>query len=235
MNYIDAQSLSFKYDRETVLEDISLHVAPGELVILTGENGAAKSTLLRLLLGMLKPLSGKAVISQSNRFGHKLVTGYVPQQVAAFNAGFPTTVEEFVRSGRFPQGRWFKRLTAEDHAHIEKALESVNMTDFRKKRIGSLSGGQKQRICLARMFACDPDLLILDEPSTAMDKASRDQFYQLLQHEAHAHQKAILMVTHDSDDLTGIADRQIHLVRKEDVPWRCFSLDSCSAHSSAHS
>ena len=191
MHYIEVENLTFYYDDEPVLEDVSYYVDPGEFVILTGENGAAKSTLIKSTLGLLKPTSGKITVAKKNSAGEKISIGYIPQQVASFNAGFPSTVIELVRSGRFPRNR---------------------------------SGGQKQRISLARVFATDPDLFILDEPTTGMDEQSRNEFYQLLQHSAHEHGKAILMITHDHEDIKTYVDRQIRLVRKEDSKWRCFHM-----------
>ena len=225
MRYIDVKDLTFYYDDEPVLEDISYHVDDGEFVILTGENGAAKSTLIKATLGLLKPSKGDVVLAKESAAGKKISIGYIPQQVASFNAGFPSTVEELVRSGRYPRGRWFKRLTKKDHEHVQKALEAVGMWEMRHKKIGELSGGQKQRISLARIFATDPDLFILDEPTTGMDEQSRNEFYRLLRHSAHQHGKAILMITHDHEDIKQYADRQIRLVRKEDSPWRCFHID----------
>lgn len=226
MHYLDVNHLTFYYDEEPVLENVSYHVDPGEFVILTGENGAAKSTLVKSSLGLLKPASGTVNISPVNIDGDKLSIGYIPQQIASFNAGFPSTVLELVRSGRYSRGRWFKRLTERDHQHVEKALKAVGMWDLRHKRIGELSGGQKQRISLARIFATDPDLFILDEPTTGMDEESRNDFYRLLRHNAHDHNKAILMITHDHEDIKQYADRQIRLVRKEDSKWRCFHMNS---------
>ncbi|MGM0126245.1 ABC transporter ATP-binding protein [Enterococcus sp. AZ194] len=226
MRYIEVDELTFYYDDEPVLENVSYHVDSGEFVILTGENGAAKSTLIKSTLGLLKPTKGTINIAEKNTEGQKLSIGYIPQQVASFNAGFPSTVLELVRSGRFPRGRWFKPLTQKDHLHVEKALQAVGMWEMRHKRIGELSGGQKQRISLARIFATDPDLFILDEPTTGMDEQSRKDFYRLLRHNAHDHGKSILMITHDHEDIKEYADRQIRLVRKEDSPWRCFHMNS---------
>ena len=232
MSYVSVENLSFSYDNEPVLENISFTVEPGEFVILTGENGAAKSTLLKNILGLLTPKQGKATIATVNTKGETLSIGYAPQQISSFNVGFPSTVYELVASGSYQQGRWFQRLDKEDHEHIERALKSVGMWDERHKRIGELSGGQKQRICLARIFATDPDLFVLDEPTAGMDKTSRERFYQLLHHSCAHHGKAILMVTHEEEDLEHYVDKHIHLMRKEDSPWRCFSMVSCKEHSS---
>lgn len=227
MHYIEVKDLAFYYDEEPVLENVCFTVDPGEFVMLTGENGAAKSTLLRNVLGLLTPNKGTATISPVNERNEKLAIGYIPQQVASFNAGFPSTVIELVRSGRYQRGKWFKKLDAEDKEHVERALKSVGMWEMRHKKIGELSGGQKQRISLARIFATDPDLFVLDEPTTGMDLDSRREFYELLKHNSKVHGKGILMVTHDHEDIKQYADRHIQLVRKEDSPWRCFSMDSC--------
>ena len=224
--YLSVKSLKFAYEKNPVLSSISFDVNPGEFVVLTGENGAAKSTLLKNTIGLLKPMSGTVTLASHNEHGEKLQVGYIPQQIASFNAGFPSTVYELVQSGRYPRSRWFKPLTDRDRLHVEKALKSVGMWEMRHKKIGELSGGQKQRICLARLFATDPDLYILDEPTTGMDEENRLHFYELLQHSAHHHRKAILMVTHDYEEIRPYIDRQIHLVRKEDCPWRCFHMDS---------
>lgn len=227
MPYISIKDLAFKYGSETVLTHISFDIHPGDFVILTGENGAAKSTLLRNILGLLKPTNGHVTISKLNNQQQPLTIGYVPQQVASFNVGFPSTVYELVQSGRYQNGRWFKRLNQEDKEHIKSALLAVGMWDMRHKKIGDLSGGQKQRISIARTFATDADVYILDEPTTGMDKASREAFYQLLKHSCTHHAKAVLMVTHDYNDLQQYATRHVALTRKEGTPWRCFSMDSC--------
>lgn len=235
MKYIEVNDLSFHFEDEPVLENISFQVNAGDFAMLTGENGAAKTTLLRNILGLLKPSKGSVTISNKNRYNEKLVVGYIPQQVASFNAGFPSTVMELVQSGRYPRGKWFKKLDKEDKLHVKKALESVDMWDMRYKKIGELSGGQKQRISIARVFATDPDLFVLDEPTTGMDIQSREEFYKLLKHNSEVHKKAILMVTHDHEEIRQFANKHIELVRKEGSPWRCFSMDSCKELSKHHS
>ncbi|AUA18137.1 MULTISPECIES: metal ABC transporter ATP-binding protein [Streptococcus] len=224
MRYITVEDLSFYYDKEPVLEHIRYYLDSGEFVTLTGENGAAKTTLIKATLGILKPKQGKVSIAEKSIKGKKLRMAYLPQQIASFNAGFPSTVYEFVKSGRYPRQGWFRRLTAHDEEHVRISLESVGMWEHRDKRLGALSGGQKQRAVIARMFASDPDIFILDEPTTGMDAGTKDAFYQLMHHSAKKHGKSVLMITHDPDELNKYADRNIHLVRDQQSPWRCFNV-----------
>lgn len=224
MRYITVEDLSFQYDNEPVLEGINYHLDSGEFVTLTGENGAAKSTLVKATLGILTLKSGQVTISKTNKEGKKLRIAYLPQQIASFNAGFPSTVYEFVKSGRYPRNGWFRRLTKHDDEHVKISLESVGMWENRHKRIGSLSGGQKQRVVIARIFASDPDIFILDEPTTGMDAGTTETFYELMHHSAHKHGKSVLMITHDPDEVKHYVDRNIHLVRNQKMPWRCFNV-----------
>ncbi|MGF3114283.1 metal ABC transporter ATP-binding protein [Facklamia sp. P13055] len=229
MKVLSVKNLSFYYEEEKVLNNITFDIASGEFVILTGENGAAKSTLVKNIIGLLKPATGEISIAKKNKAGDKLSLGYVAQNISAFNSGFPSTVQRFVESGRYSQNRWFKSLDAEDYEHVDRALEAVGMANMRDKLIGQLSGGQKQRIILARIFALDPDLYVLDEPTNGMDSQSRRKFYQLLQHLTKHHGKSIMMVTHADDEIEGFYDREIRLIREEGSPWRCFSMTSSNA------
>lgn len=230
MAILKVNNLAFSYGEERVLHDINFQIDSGEFIILTGENGAAKSTLVRLILGLLPPESGTVELQPTNDQGEPLQIGYVPQDVTVFNNGFPSTVQKLVESGRYPQGRWFKRLTDEDYAHVDRALESVGMAHLRNRKVGDLSGGQKQRINIARVFAQDPDFFILDEPTTGMDVASRKSFYQLLNHSIKVHHKTILMVTHSDSEMEGLYDREIYLTREKGVEWRCFNTNSSNEH-----
>ena len=224
MRYIDVKNVSFQYENEPVLDNVSYHVDAGEFVTLTGENGAAKSTLVKVTLGILKAKSGTITLAAEDTKKRKLRIAYVPQQISSFNAGFPSTVLEFVQSGRYPRNGWFKKLNHHDQEHVKVALEAVGMWDYRTKKIGELSGGQKQRIVIARTFASDPDVFVLDEPTVGMDDATTAEFYKLMAHSAHKHGKSVLMVTHDPDSVKAYVDRNVHLAKDKKGKFACFDL-----------
>ncbi|MBN2979989.1 MULTISPECIES: metal ABC transporter ATP-binding protein [Cohnella] len=220
----------FGYSDVPSLVDVSVDILPGEFVAVTGPNGASKTTLLKLMLGLLKPWSGRIELAKKGDGGRKLAVGYVPQQIAAFNSGFPSKVWEFVLSGRYGSGSWFRKLRAEDRERAEEALRQVGMWEWRHRRIGELSGGQKQRICIARALAMEPDLLVLDEPTTGMDQESRMGFYELMHHQVRQHGRTVVMVTHGLTEASPYLDRIIELQRKEDGGWKCCTTTSCKGH-----
>ncbi|TBL70818.1 metal ABC transporter ATP-binding protein [Paenibacillus thalictri] len=224
------RQVAFGYSDVPCLEDADIEIHSGEFVAVTGPNGAAKTTLLKLLLGLLQPWKGDIRLAAVNETGQKLGVGYVPQQIASFNGAFPSTVAEFVRSGTLVKGSWLRRLRPEDHMLTEQALRKVGMWELRRRKIGELSGGQKQRICIARALAQEPDLLVLDEPTTGMDQESRSAFYELISHQVKAHGRTVVMVTHDLAEAGGYLDRIIQLERKEGGGWKCCTTTSCSGH-----
>ncbi|OXM82539.1 metal ABC transporter ATP-binding protein [Paenibacillus rigui] len=224
------KQVEFGYTDVPCLEQADIDIYTGEFVALTGPNGASKTTLLKLMLGLLRPWKGTAFLSAKGPEGNRLVTGYVPQHIAAFNGGFPSTIAEFVLSGRFVRGSWLRRLREEDHRLTQEALKQVGMWEHRHRKIGELSGGQKQRICIARALAQEPDLLILDEPTTGMDHTSRLAFYAFLRQQATLHNRAIVMVTHSLSEVSAYLDRIISLERKEDGEWKCCTTTSCRGH-----
>ncbi|AWB44490.1 zinc ABC transporter ATP-binding protein [Paenibacillus sp. CAA11] len=223
------QDVVFGYGDEPVVENITLDIHVGEFLGITGPNGAAKTTILKLLLGLLKPWSGTVRIHEEALAGRKLVVGYVPQQVASFNSGFPSKVIELVRSGCYSRLGLFRRFTEEQEAVVERSLKQVGMWEFRNRKIGELSGGQKQRICIARALAQEPNVLILDEPTTGMDQASRIGFYELMKHYVQVHRLTVIMVTHGLEETGAYLDRVISLERKESEEWKCLTTSLCSA------
>lgn len=221
MEYISVDNLSFSYDKEPVLENVSFKVNNGEFIALTGENGTAKTTLIKAMLGILTPQKGNVFISKTNIDNEELKISYLPQQVSSFNSGFPSTVYEFVKSGLFRKNSWFKKLTEQDKLTIQNSLESVGMWHVKDDKIGTLSGGQKQRIIIARMLSSKSDIFILDEPTTGMDENTRNTFYKLLENKVRVEQKTIIMITHDSMVVENFADKNIHLCKTNSNYWCC--------------
>ncbi|UQZ36028.1 zinc ABC transporter ATP-binding protein [Paenibacillus sp. PK3_47] len=220
----------FGYGDEPVIESLSLDIEAGQFIGITGPNGAAKTTLLKLMLGLLRPWSGTVTLNREVSRGGKLAVGYVPQQVASFNAGFPSKVIELVRSGCHSRLGLFGRFTKEQERIVENSLRQVDMWEYRDKRIGELSGGQKQRICIARALAQQPQVLVLDEPATGMDIASRKGFYELMRHDVSVHGRTVVMVTHSLEEAGPYLDTVISLEQQEQEGWTCLVTNSCSAH-----
>ncbi len=160
---ISLDNVSFAYRNQDVLilRDITLDISEGEYISVIGENGSGKTTFLRLILGFLKPMKG-SILLQSDRIA------YVPQKSDTNHVGFPITVFEVLDS-------YCKLLKIKDRKVIDEVLELVSMKDYKTFLIGNLSGGQIQKIMLARAFLGNPQILILDEPSTGIDADSRKE------------------------------------------------------------
>ena len=174
--------LCFSYTEEPpyLLNHLSLDIPAGAYWSVVGPNGAGKSTFIKLVLGLLKPTSGRIEISAQG-------VGYVPQMSAPAAASFPITAEEVLDSWRRMRG-----IRSKDS--IEHALSSVGMSAARHTLFGDLSGGQRQRILIARALLGDNDLIVLDEPSTGLDRAGRDEIYDLLTHLNRKHGTTIIAV-----------------------------------------
>lgn len=222
------RDVAFGYGQESVIENLTLDIHAGQFIGVAGENGAAKTTLLKLMLGLLKPWNGYVHLRRVQEDGSKLTIGYVPQQVAAFNAGFPSKVIELVQSGCYSGLGYFRRFKKEQHQAVERALKQMEMWEYRDRKIGELSGGQKQRVCIARALAQQPKLLVLDEPTSGMDAASRMKLYQLLREGVNQEGRTVIMVTHGLEEATPYLDTLIQLERKEGEGWQCLVTNSCS-------
>ncbi len=189
---VKMSKVTLSYTNEPVLEDITLSVAPNELLAVIGPNGSGKTTILKALLGLLKPVSGSIeVLGRPPKEGRRDV-GYLPQK-RRFDPAFPINVFDAVLMGRY-RGL-LKAYRAEDRQSAEAALERVGMYEQRNSQVGTLSGGQAQRVFLARAIVKEPALLLLDEPTASVDPEMQKSFYELL---AELKQRmAILLVTHD--------------------------------------
>ncbi len=164
---VNVEHLRFSYTgfAPYTLDDVHLEIEDGEYVSILGENGSGKSTLARLILGFIKPVSGRITVTARR-------IGYVPQKHET-NAAFPITVFEMLNSYR-------RLLKIREKAVVPLALAQVHMETFSGRLMGTLSGGQAQKVRLARALMGDPDLLILDEPSTGVDVGSQKEIYALL-------------------------------------------------------
>lgn len=195
------ESVSFSYDANPALADVSLTVHTGSFVGLIGPNGSGKSTLLRICVGLLRPTAGRVDLfgEPIERFRHRWRVGYVPQRAAA--ASFPATVEEVVAIGRTPRRGLLRRLHQEDRTAIDRALAWLSIAPLRRRLIGELSGGEYQRVMVARALAGDPDLIFLDEPGAGLDVSAKAQLLEILKELCESRRLTVVYVSHDLEAL----------------------------------
>ncbi|MCG6551703.1 MAG: metal ABC transporter ATP-binding protein [Candidatus Magnetominusculus sp. LBB02] len=196
---IEADGLTFAFDQNIAVEDVSFKIAMGQYVGLIGPNGGGKTTLIKLILGLLTPTSGSIRLfgEPARAFKRRFLIGYVPQSVSQSDYYFPAASHEIVRSGRTARVGLFRRFTKADNAAIEQAMATAGVADLKDRLIGTLSGGQRQRVFIARALAGEPQALILDEPAVGVDTASKERFYEFL-HDLNKNSGiTILFVTHD--------------------------------------
>lgn len=206
---VHIENVSFSYDGKTdALKDISLSVAHGDYLGLIGPNGGGKTTLIKLILGLLRPTSGSIHLFGADHahFKEWYRIGYVSQQATKFDPLFPATVEEVVRMGRYGRAGLMRSMQSEDYERARAALEQVDMLSYKDKRVSDLSGGEKQRVFIARALAAEPDLIVLDEPTTGVDQETQDQFYELLKRLNKESSLTLMLVSHDLDRIAAEAN-----------------------------
>lgn len=207
---LEINHLSYRYERENVLEDINLSIEKGAFLGIVGPNGSGKSTLLKLVLGLLKPQKGEIKLfgEDIRHFKEKHKIGFVSQKANSFNSGFPATVFEVVSSGLTKKIGMLRFQRKHDAEKIKKAIAAVGMEQFINRNIGELSGGQQQRVFIARSLVSEPELLILDEPTVGVDAENVQSFYEMLS-QLNNEGITLIMVTHDigaiSDKVTNVA------------------------------
>jgi zinc transport system ATP-binding protein len=209
-----AEGVTFAYGRGAVLEDVDLIVRPGEFVALVGPNGSGKSTLLKVLLGTLVPAAGRVELLgvAPSRLTERGRIGYVPQR-PVLESEVPATVEEIVAAGRLARRGWWRPLRQQDRDYVRHALESVGLGDLAARPLNELSGGQQQRAFIARAFASEPDLLLLDEPIAGVDVESQRRFRDSLVHLIADHGAGVLLVSHELSAVAPDLDRVVVLKR----------------------
>ena len=205
---IKLDNVTYRYNSDLVLENISFKVDQGDLLGIIGPNGAGKTTLFCLILRLLEGYQGKITLFgediRNNRKALKKI-GYIPQK-KNIDQGFPATVEEIVSLGVL------ERKTNKDK--VISAIKVVGLLEQKNKRIGELSGGQQQRVLIAKALVNEPQLLILDEPTTGIDLETQDKFYALLRELNSENKITIILASHDLDAINKLANKVACINRK---------------------
>lgn len=227
----------FGFNGQMILQGIDLTVKEGDFLAMVGPNGGGKTTLLKTILGLYKPLRGTVSVMGRSADKASPTIGYVPQNVH-LNVNFPVTVLDVVLMGKLSPKRLFSRIKPKDRQQAMDALNRMEIADLAGKRIGELSGGQKQRVFIARSLVTEPKVLLLDEPTASIDSKGQSDFLNLL---AELNKTiTILIVSHDlfviSPFVKSVAcvNRRLHYHmpatnREETVnaAYRCTVEESC--------
>lgn len=216
MTMLSSERVHFQYNAVEILTDISFQIQKGDYVGIVGPNGSGKTTLIKLALGFLKPTKGKIYLFEKNPslFSDWHKVGYLPQKANNFNPHFPATVTEIVGLGLLSKKGFPKRIGKHDNDTIDDALSLMDITSISKKLIGELSGGQQQRVLIAKAIVSDPELLILDEPTTALDPEGREKFFHTLKELNEKKKLTIIMITHDMGTIGKYASRLMYIDKK---------------------
>lgn len=203
-NYIEVTNLFFAYEKEqTILENISLTVKQNDFLAIIGPNGGGKSTLLKLILGVLKPKSGSIKVNIDRNF-----LGYVPQNTN-LNINFPITALEVVLMGNIGSKQKIIGYSSFEIDSAMKALKQVGMEAYANTKIGNLSGGQRQRVFIARALCANPKVILLDEPTASIDVQGQKEVYDLLK--VLSQNISIVVVSHDISVLLNYAKNVAHI------------------------
>ncbi len=200
---IQIHNLSFQYDQTPLLQDVSIEAAQGECLAVFGPNGGGKTTLLKLLMGFLKPSKGAILLDGKEPHQNRKRIGYVPQ-ISHLDRQFPITALDVVKMGALSSSI-FQSYSNDCHAEALAMLEKVGLAHMAEAPFGALSGGQSQRVLIARALMGHPDFLFLDEATASVDPTAEKHFHTLIQELKGT--KTIVMVTHDLPEEMSYIDR----------------------------
>ena len=227
-----------QYNGVPILEGINLAIEQDDFLGIIGPNGGGKTTLLKVILGLISPSHGKVSVLGKPPEKSRSKIGYVPQH-NLFDRDFPINVWDVVLMGRYGKSGLFRRYSSEDRRATQDALQTVGMLDYKDRQMGKLSGGELQRIFIARALVAEPKLLLLDEPTASVDPAMQTEFYELL--EKLKKQMAIVLVSHDISavsiyvDKLACLNRQLHYHgSKEITPEILEATYKCPVQMIAH-
>lgn len=197
---IELDRVCFSYSTDEVIKDVSLQIHKGDYAGIVGPNGGGKTTLLKLMLGLLQPHDGSIKLfgKEIREFKEWSRIGYVPQKTH-LEMNLPVTVEELVSMGRYGKRGLFHFPTKEDKEKTISALKQVDMLNHRNRQVSDLSGGQQQRVFIARALASEPEVIFLDEPTVGVDVKTQKQFYTLLRKLNKELDLTLVLVSHELD------------------------------------
>ena len=241
---VEMNNVSFTYNGETVLQDVSLEIRQGDFMAMIGPNGGGKTTLLKLILGLLKPDKGSVRVTGQSSQKASANIGYVPQDFH-INRSFPITALDVVLMGKLePKKRWARKTTYNRQEALA-ALERLEMATLAEKKIGELSGGQSQRVFIARALVTQPRLLLLDEPTASIDTKGQAEFFEMLKDLNR--DVTIVVVSHDllavSHYVKSVAcvNRVLHFHNQAEITgemletmYPCAADDTCPVELVAH-
>ncbi len=215
-NIIETERVSLAFNGTRILDSVSFAVPEGRYVGIVGPNGGGKTTLLKILLGLVRPTTGTVTIfgkePREARKGGRI--GYVPQRISQTDFSFPATVEEVIWTGRTARIGIGRKAKSADREAVDRAMETVGVSSMQRRIVTTLSGGERQRVFIARALAAEPRLLLLDEPMTGVDLAAKEQFYTLLKQLNVEYGLTILFVSHDIEVMAKEVDFVLALNQK---------------------
>lgn len=235
---IELQQVSAGYSDEIILRNVNLTIRDNDFIGVIGPNGGGKTTLVRVIIGLLKPLTGKVIYHRKDgALPHKRLIGYLPQ-VSHTDREFPITVLNVVLSGLAEKGKLFNHFTKSQTSKARDMLDAMGIGDLAEKNIGELSGGQLQRVFLCRAIVSDPRLLILDEPNTFVDNKFESDLYKTLK-ELNS-RMAIMIVSHDVGTITyfvktiACVNRELHYHESNIISQEQLAAYNCPIQIIAH-
>ncbi len=208
---ISANNLSFSYNGETVLENVNLTINENDFVWIVGPNGGGKTTLLKLMLGLLKPKNGTIKIFGNSPKKARRYIGYMPQHIS-LDSQFPVNVLDVVLMGRLGNGEGVGPFRSIDKEIASKVLRQVGLYEYRQKPFSELSGGLQRRLLIARALVSQPKILLLDEPTANLDVNSEKELYELLQ--KLNKNLTIILVSHDPAFVSDFVKRAVCVNRE---------------------